>query len=196
MLLFIYAMIDVVLSLSDTIRHGLTMTRKEAALAARFEEQANRFDIALNNMSHGLCMLDRNDRLQVWNERFLELLHLQNAPVRVGMRLTHLIRHSIRAADHKSKTMRQVAAELSRGLREARFDQFHASIDGERTIAASRRTMEGGGSVVIFEDVTERKRAQERIAHLASFDESDRARQPRAVPRADLRVARGHARSR
>ena len=53
------------------------MTRKEATLAARFEEQANRFDIALNNMSHGLCMLDQQDRLQVWNERFLELLHLQ-----------------------------------------------------------------------------------------------------------------------
>ncbi len=50
-LLFIYGTIDKVLSLSNTIRHGLTMTRKEAALAARFAEQANRFDIALNNMS-------------------------------------------------------------------------------------------------------------------------------------------------
>ena len=31
--------------------------------------------------------------------------------------------------------------------------------------------MSGGGSVIILEDVTERKRAQERIAHLAQFDE-------------------------
>ncbi len=65
-LLFIYGTIDIVLSLRNTIRHGLTMTRKEAALAARFAEQANRFDIAFNNMSHGLCMFDQNDRLQVW----------------------------------------------------------------------------------------------------------------------------------
>jgi diguanylate cyclase (GGDEF)-like protein len=170
-LLFVYGMIDIVLSLGNTIRHGLTMTRKEAALAARFAEQASRFDTALNNMSHGLCMLDHNDRLQVWNERFLELLHLQNTPVRAGMRLTQLIRHSILASSHANKTARQVAAELARGLRETSFDEFRASLDGEHIIAASRRTMQGGGSVVIFEDVTERERAQERIAHQASFDE-------------------------
>jgi GGDEF domain-containing protein len=31
--------------------------------------------------------------------------------------------------------------------------------------------MAGGGSVVILEDVTESKRAQERITHLAKYDE-------------------------
>jgi diguanylate cyclase (GGDEF)-like protein len=170
-LLFIYGMIDITLGIRDVIMQALTMTRKEAALAARFEEQANRFDIALNNMSHGLCMLDPQDRLQVWNERFLELLHLHGAPVRVGMRISQLVRHSIRAGNHKSKSVKQVINELARGLREDKFDQFYTSVDGDRTIAVSRRMMAGGGSVVILEDVTERKRAQERITHLAKFDE-------------------------
>lgn len=107
-LMFIYGMMDITLSIRDIIIQALTMTRKEAALAARFEEQANRFDIALNNMSHGLCMLDPQDRLQVWNERFLELLHLQNAPVRVGMRISQLVRHSIRAGNYKEKSVKQV----------------------------------------------------------------------------------------
>jgi diguanylate cyclase (GGDEF)-like protein len=171
MVLFIYGMMDITLSIRDIIIQALTMTRKEAALAARFEEQANRFDIALNNMSHGLCMLDPQDRLQVWNERFLELLHLQNVPVRVGMRITQLVRHSIRAGNHKAKSVKQVINDLVNGLREDKFDQFHTSPDGDRTIAVSRRMMAGGGSVVILEDVTERKRAQERITHLAKFDE-------------------------
>jgi diguanylate cyclase (GGDEF)-like protein len=170
-LLFIYAMMDITLSIRDIIIQALTMTRKEAALAARFEEQANRFDIALNNMSHGLCMLDPQDRLQVWNERFLELLHLQNAPVRVGMRISQLVRHSIRAGNHKAQSAKQVIRDLIHGLRHDKFDQFHTSPDGDRTIAVSRRMMSDGGSVVILEDVTERKRAQERITHLAKFDE-------------------------
>jgi diguanylate cyclase (GGDEF)-like protein len=170
-LLFIYGMMDITLSIRAIIIQALTMTRKEAALAARFEEQANRFDIALNNMSHGLCMLDPQDRLQVWNERFLELLHLQNAPMRVGMRISQLVRHSIRAGNHRSKSVKQVITDLISGLQQARFDQFHTSPDGDRTIAVSRRMMAGGGSVVILEDVTERKRAQERITHLAKFDE-------------------------
>jgi diguanylate cyclase (GGDEF)-like protein len=170
-LLFIYAMMEITLSIRDIIIQALTMTRKEAALAARYEEQANRFDIALNNMSHGLCMLDPQNCLQVWNERFLELLHLKNAPVRVGMRISQLVRHSMRAGNHKAKSIKQVIDDLVNGLRPDRFDQFQTSLDGDQTIAVSRRMMADGGSVVILEDVTERKRAQERIIHLAKFDE-------------------------
>jgi diguanylate cyclase (GGDEF)-like protein len=87
------------------------------------------------------------------------------------MRISQLVRHSIRAGNHKSKSVKQVINDLARGLREDKFDQFYTSVDGDRTIAVSRRMMAGGGSVVILEDVTERKRAQERITHLAKFDE-------------------------
>jgi len=170
-LLFIYGMMDITLHIREVIIQALTMTRKEAALAARFQEQANRFDIALNNMSHGLCMLDPQDRLQVWNERFLELLHLEKAPVRVGMSISQLARHSIRAGNHGSRSVRQIITELLQGLRADKFGQFNTSPDGDRTIAVSRRVMADGGSVVILEDITERKRAQERITHLAKFDE-------------------------
>ena len=170
-LLFIYGMIDITLGIRDIILQALTMTRKEAAIAARFAEQAKRFDIALNNMSHGLCMLDQQERLQVWNERFVELLHLEKAPIRVGTRVSQLVRHSIRAGNHKSKRVREVLADLAASLRENEGDQFYTSVDGDRTIAVSRRKMDDGGSVVILEDVTERKRAQERIIHLAKFDE-------------------------
>jgi diguanylate cyclase (GGDEF)-like protein len=169
-LMFIYGMIDITLSIRDIIIQALTMTRKEAALAARFEEQANRFDIALNNMSHGLCMLDEQDRLQVWNERFLELLNLKNAPIRVGMRISQLVRHSMRAGNHKAKSAKQVITDLLSTLKDDGFDQFQMTSDGDRTLAVSRRLMADGGSVLILEDVTERKRAQERITHLAKFD--------------------------
>src|SRR5262245_31969891 len=163
-LMFIYGMIDITLSIRDIIIQALTMTRKEAALVTRF-------DIALNNMSHGLCMLDEQNRLQVWNERFLELLHLKKAPVRVDMPASQLIRHSIRAGNHKTRSVKKVLNDLAQGLKKDRFDQVQTSPDGDRTIAVSRRTMSGGGSVVILEDVTESKRAQERITHLAKYDE-------------------------
>jgi diguanylate cyclase (GGDEF)-like protein len=170
-LMFVYGMVDITMSIRDIIIQALTMTRKEAALAARFEQQANRFDIALNNMSHGLCMLDEQNRLQVWNERFLELLHLKDMPVRVGMPATRLLRHSIRAGNHRTKSIKKVFADLAHGLAQDRFDQVQTSPDGDRTIAVSRRMMSGGGSAVILEDVTESKRAQERITHLAKYDD-------------------------
>ena len=101
----------------------------------------------------------------------MELLHLQNAPIRVGMHVSHLVRHSIRAGNHKARSVKQVFSELAIALQRNEFDQFQISPDGERTLAVSRRIMSDGGSVVILEDVTERKRAQERIEHLAKFDE-------------------------
>jgi diguanylate cyclase (GGDEF)-like protein len=170
-LMFIYGMTDITLSIRDIIIQAITMTRKEAALAARFEEQANRFDIALNNMSHGLCMLDEQDRLQVWNERFLELLHLGKASVRVGMPISALARHSIRAGNYRGRRAKDVFQELVHNLRQDNSEQVQTSPDGERIIALSRRVMDGGGSVIILEDVTEREHAQERIAHLARYDE-------------------------
>jgi diguanylate cyclase (GGDEF)-like protein len=170
-LMFIYGMVDITLSIRDIIIQALTMTRKEAALAARFEQQAKRFDIALNNMSHGLCMLDQDDRLQVWNERFLELLCLKTTSVHVGMRVADLVRYSIRAGQFKAINVRKVFRDLALNLQQNRFDEVQTSHDGDRTIALSRRMMSDGGSVVILEDVTARKRAQERIAHLAKYDE-------------------------
>ncbi len=170
-LLFIWGTTDISLGIRDAILQALTMTRKEAAIAARFAEQAKRFDVALNNMSHGLCMLDEQDRVQVWNDRFLEILHLEKAPIRVGMPMVQLVRHSIRAGNHKSKRMRQIIADITESLSGNQTDQLYTTFDGERTIALSRRLMDDGGAVIILEDVTERKRAQERIIHLAKFDE-------------------------
>ena len=56
--------------------------------------------------------------------------------------------------------------------------------------------MADGGSVVILEDVTERKRAQERITHLAKFDELTGLANRDAVPRAHQRHAGDRARAR
>ncbi|MDI3469018.1 MAG: diguanylate cyclase/phosphodiesterase (GGDEF & EAL domains) with PAS/PAC sensor(s) [Pseudolabrys sp.] len=170
-LLFIYGMVDITLGIRNVIIQALTMTQKEAALAARFEEQAHRFDVALNNMSHGLCMLDLRDRLQVWNERFLELMNLKSSSVRVGMTLPTLLRHSIRAGNHGGKTAKTVFSEFARGLQRSRYEQVQTSPDGEKVIALSRRVMADGGSVIILEDITEHRRAQERIDYLARYDE-------------------------
>jgi diguanylate cyclase (GGDEF)-like protein len=99
------------------------------------------------------------------------LLHLKNMPVRVGMPASRLLRHSIRAGNHRTKSVKKVFNDLAQGLQQNRFDQVQTSPDGDRTIAVSRRLMSGGGSVVILEDVTESKRAQERITHLAKYDD-------------------------
>ena len=72
--LFAYALTDITLSARNIIVQALVSTRENAALVKRYAAQAALFDSALNNMSHGLCMFDRDRRLLVWNERFLGIV--------------------------------------------------------------------------------------------------------------------------
>src|SRR5262249_6721626 len=100
LLLFIFAMIDITLSIREIIVQALVTTREKAELADGFEEQAKRFDVALTNMSHGLCMFDRDNRLAVWNERFLEVTGLPSAGVKAGATVHELVRLSVQSGNH------------------------------------------------------------------------------------------------
>ena len=52
-----------------------------------------------------------------------------------------------------------------------------------RTLALTFHPMADGGTVVLFEDITDRKMAEAKIHQLARYDSLDRPAQPRALPR-------------
>ncbi len=172
MLLFVYGMTDITLSVRDIVVQALVSTRENAALAKRYEDQAKRFDSALNNMSHGLCMFDREQKLLVWNKRFLELSGLPDSAVVPGARARELLRRSIGVQNHTGSAAHQARLEVDEQLlRGSGSGQMLTTTADERTLALSRRFMADGGSVIIFEDVTERAKAEARIARLARYDE-------------------------
>ena len=43
-------------------------------------EHHHRLNGALNNMSQGLCMFDADNRLVVWNERYVEMYNVPPGP--------------------------------------------------------------------------------------------------------------------
>src|SRR6185295_1798606 len=60
------------------------ITERERAADA-LKEQHSRFDVALNNMAHGLCMFDRDLRLIVSNKRYAAMFNLPPEVVHPGM---------------------------------------------------------------------------------------------------------------
>jgi diguanylate cyclase (GGDEF)-like protein len=170
LLLFVYSMCDISLIIRDVVVEALVTTRDKAVLTTRFEDQTKRFDVALNNMSHGLCMFDGQNRLLVWNERFLQLAGLPDSAVVAGARAKYLVRRSVRIGNHPEASVPQLWPELRR-LSMGEVEQIFMPFRDQRWMALSRRAMPDGGSVVIFEDVTERKQAEDRIAHMARYDE-------------------------
>ena len=64
-------------------------------LTGRLRAHNRRMRIALNNMSQGLCMFDRNERLLVCNHRYAEMYNLPPAVTKPGTTLTDLLEYRV-----------------------------------------------------------------------------------------------------
>jgi PAS domain-containing protein len=62
----------------------LLAIQEKGALARSLAEQNFRFDAALANMSHGLCLFDAQHRLLVWNKRFCEIYRIKPEELAAG----------------------------------------------------------------------------------------------------------------
>jgi diguanylate cyclase (GGDEF)-like protein len=137
---------------------SMLMARRDA------EDVADKFDTALNNMTRGLVMIDRDDRVQVANRQFAEIFGLAAAPVDLPVRqlIDRFIAPLIDQKDSVT-TVRQFFAGLSGTGRELRL------ADG-RILALTRQPMPQG-SVITAADVTAEHEAEENIRRMARFDQ-------------------------
>ena len=153
-----------------SMANGVRTFLYENVLAARdLATIADRFDTALNNMPHGLFMLDADHRILVANRRACELLHLGSQERLKDCHLDVVLRFGVRNtffnAD-QSKTILRQLDELLKGERSRALVQVTDGLYLEFTAS----TRENGGAVLIFEDVTTRVRAEKKILHMVRYD--------------------------
>jgi PAS domain-containing protein len=127
-------------------------------------EQTNlRFNTALENMTHGLCMFDADKRLVTWNERYASLYRLPSDLLRVGTSHEAIIKHrvvnGILAGEKSSGAADQKLTALGQHSSNAVSSRVDQLADG-RLICVVRQPMPGGGWVATHEDITERQRLE------------------------------------
>jgi diguanylate cyclase (GGDEF)-like protein len=128
------------------------------------------FDAALNNMSQGLLMTDRNKNLIVYNERFLALFAIDPASFASGLP-TNDIFAKMKAAGGMPAAMVDSIYLKQRGLADARQSgTFVISGEAGQSLAISQRPIADGGWVATYEDVSEQRRAEEHIRFAAHHD--------------------------
>jgi diguanylate cyclase (GGDEF)-like protein len=127
----------------------------------------SRIDIALNNMTHGLCMFDADEKLIVCNATYVQMYALSSEETQPGTPLARIDAHRAKIGTAAIASPEQVAAVAQSGGRE--FSAFTQELMDGRTIAVSQRPM-AGGWVAVHEDITERRRAEAKISHLARHD--------------------------
>jgi len=138
-------------------------SEREAALASQF-------DTALNNMPHGLSMFTADGRLAVMNHRFSEMMGLSGNMVKPGVHVADIV-----SACVDVKTLSEASAKLILAEVETAQAGEIVSVDPDafdaRALSWTFQPMADGGSVVLVEDITERRSAEAKITHLARFDE-------------------------
>jgi diguanylate cyclase (GGDEF)-like protein len=128
-----------------------------------------RIDVALNNMTHGLCMFDAEQRLIVCNATYVQMYGLSPDYARPGTTLQCIEGYCSELGTGPIASPEQVsAAAAAQAARES--SAFTQELMDGRIIAVSQRPMPDGGWVAVHEDVTERRRAEAKIAHLARHD--------------------------
>jgi diguanylate cyclase (GGDEF)-like protein len=143
---------------------AVVATQQQAAMLAA------RLDMALNNMSHGLCMLDPGGRLVLLNDQALKMFNLRPDDAPVG-------------AHVKSALGRLVASRVIAEPQFARLASILATGDGngvdfvipletldKRAFEITVHRMKSEGTVLVIQDVTERRNAQAEINRMARFD--------------------------
>ena len=139
----------------------------------KFETQNIRFHAALDNMVQGLLMYDRDGKLVITNRRFAEIYGVPWEKWEIPV-LGATVSQTMQLRDELSKNATKNEAEILATVKEvlARGTQGNAvaeRADG-RAVRCSFAPTGDGGMVGTFEDITECRRNEERISHLARHD--------------------------
>jgi diguanylate cyclase (GGDEF)-like protein/PAS domain S-box-containing protein len=145
---------------------------KEKADADRIAEVSRNLDLALENMSQGLCLFDSDERLVLSNYRCAELLNLPGR-MNVGLSFRELVDGAFAAACELPEVWLLKAPEFYARHRKIIREGGGAIVEmlpGGMSVQVKYRTLPNGGWVATFEDISERLRNEEQIAHMARHD--------------------------
>ena len=143
--------------------NAMLTSERETAIAAQF-------DTALNNMPHGLCMFNADGRLAVVNGRFADMMRLGEDQVHRDSAVREVVSACV-AAGSLAATDAETISGAIEGAKAADLSMLESKDAGGRALEWTFQSMADGGTVVMVEDITERRNAEARINHLARFDE-------------------------
>jgi diguanylate cyclase (GGDEF)-like protein/PAS domain S-box-containing protein len=123
---------------------------------------------ALDTMSQGLCMYDAEGRVLLCNERYTKIAGM-SATALTGRSLLDVLRYRQKIGDFVGDPLESFQRRVA-DAHKGRSSEKVLETNSGRALRVIDQPMKGGGWVATFEDITDWRRAQARIAHMAGHD--------------------------
>jgi diguanylate cyclase (GGDEF)-like protein len=160
------AALAVALTLSLIVRK---LSKRHQNSERRLALEKERLDTAINNMTQGLLLYDSDTRIVLCNQRYLEMYDLSPDVVKPGLLFRDLIAHRKETGSFKGQ-VEEFCATVLRNVAQNRVTHNIIETTDGRSIEIVNQPLKNGGWVATQEDITERRRAEKQIAHLAHYD--------------------------
>jgi diguanylate cyclase (GGDEF)-like protein/PAS domain S-box-containing protein len=122
-------------------------------------EHAHLLKLALDNMTHGLCVYDAQGRLQMFNARYLEIHGFTRDEIKIGWTFFDLMRHLARSG-HYSGDPDQYAADVAAALVRDRVAERQPTLSNGHTLLVTHTLTASGERVTTHRDITDQLRAE------------------------------------
>ena len=165
--LYIIPFMLIITKMASHVRTVLFTAISEEKKSTRI---AQRFDRALNTMSHGLVMLNGEGKVVVANAEAARSMGVGSGSVLVGRTLKALLTRGVARGLLSPKGGRNLEIQLARALREGRDRKIMVALLNGQHVEFSASEGRDGLGVITFEDVSKRVEAEDRIRTMARFD--------------------------
>jgi diguanylate cyclase (GGDEF)-like protein len=157
-------------ALHEDVSEMKRFVRQLAERELQLTLQNMRFDFTINNMPQGLCMFDGDKRLVVWNRQYTAMYNLPEDAVKRGDALDEVLRQRVAAGNRPIGGGEAFVSNRVQVVGDGSAASFVVEMEDGRVISVLHQPLADGGWVATHHDITEQRRNENRIRHLARHD--------------------------
>ncbi|MEF2550772.1 EAL domain-containing protein [Aurantimonas sp. A2-1-M11] len=150
--------------------NGEKLDASSREAAAEAAEHLRVLSAALQNMSNGLVMVGPDGIITLHNERACELLGLGSSELRPGMPLETFLQNFGAHAGWDAARIARVSNTHAIWMRRSTITRVEHQLADGRVLGVACCPMADGGAILTYDDMTEARKVQATITHMAYHD--------------------------